>query len=429
MAVGMINIVIYVCLSQLQEVGVYNTAIKQIPKEIIVIFLILLSIPVQFFILILIGIIFKENELATIITSGLFVVACTSIIWVTSSEDRQRYNDEQAYNNIEKYDYEQGISTPEGYPIKLLSESEFNIAIKGYNNPVTLLEANKVYSESWGNGDTTFKSSDSGGIMLLDSLRLCWYSFLEDKYYQLNTKLDKTKITNYFRKGYRWNKDGRLEKIENNTYKELVAGIAPGGHVVLWVSSRRDAKEVAIFKANEVSVEKIASYDIVDEEERKEVLSDTCTCENNIQFRKIVNNNKPIPFGIWTDKYRKKFNWKVSINNFGQTKSELDFYFFNGEKYALYNEEVTNMKYQPRVLPNYLYFTFIKDQKKYDVYLEFDENEIFNYFNKLTKNNSNEAIDIVVTIDSSLNPKTIQLHSKNKKLNFEKMKKVEIYKN
>jgi hypothetical protein len=79
-------------------------------------------------------------------------------------------------------------------------------------------------------------------------------------------------------------------------------------------------------------------------------------------------------------------------------------------------------------LPDYLIFTFfIKNKKKYEAYLEFDENEIFSHFEKLTQNNLNEPIEIVLNISSNLNQTTIKLHSKDRTLNFEKMKDVQIY--
>ncbi|UIR54939.1 DUF2931 family protein [Sphingobacterium sp. SRCM116780] len=421
--IGIINVLVFLFLLPFQII--HNSG--YVPQEAFTIFLILVAIPVQALILFLVAFIFKRNQLAIKITSGLFIVVCFFLLWFTSIEERQRYNNERVYNRTEKYDYEQGISTPEGYPIKLLSESEFTVAVKGDRNPVTLLETSKVYSENWGNGGTTFKSSDEGGIVLPDSLKLYWYSFLENKYYGLTTKLNKTQISEYFKKGYKWDISGKLDHIIQANYDELIAGIAPGGDVVLWISSANDTKELEIFKADLMNVKQLKEYDVVKEDEIKEVLSDTCTCEDNIQFRKIVNNGKPIPFGIWTNKYRKKYNWKVTINSFGQTKSELDFSFFTGERYELYNEDISKMKYQKQVLPDYLIYKFIKNQKKYKAYLAFDENEIFNHFEKLAANNSSEFFDIVLNINSNLTQVTIELRSKDKTLNFEKMKSVEIY--
>lgn len=85
------------------------------------------------------------------------------------------------------------------------------------------------------------------------------------------------------------------------------------------------------------------------------------------------------------------------------------------------------MKYQKQILPNDLMFTFIKNQKRYKAYLKFDENEIFSHFEKLTQNNLNEQIEIVLNISSNLKQTTIKLHSKDRTLNFEKMKDVDVY--
>jgi hypothetical protein len=417
--IGAINILIFLFLLQFQIV--HNSS--YIPQEAFTVFLILVAIPVQFIILILIAFIFKRNQSAITITSGIFIVVWFFLLWCGSEKERYRYSNEQIYHRTEKYDYSQGISTPEGYPIKLLT-GRFTISVRGDRNPSTLLETDKVYSENWGIGDV--KLSDGGGVVLPDSLQLYWYSFLENKYYELNTKLDKSKISNYFKTGYEFDRSGKLDKITQVSYDQLIVGIAPGGDVVLWISSFPNTKEIGIFKAREINVKNVDSNYIVDEDERKEVLSDTCTCKDDIQFRRIVNNSKPIPFGIWTNKYRKKFNWKIDINNFGQTKSALEFNFFNGEEYDLYNLETTKIKYQKQILPDYLIFTFIKNKKIYKVYLEFDENEIFSHFEKLTQENPDEPIDIVLNINSNLTQATVKSHSKDTTLDFEKMKEVEI---
>lgn len=421
--IGIINILLFLFLLQFQIV--HNSS--YIPQEAFIIFLLLLAIPVQFLILLLVAFIFKRNQLAIIIASILMVVVCIFMLWNTSVQERQTYNNEQVYHSTEKYDYQQGISTPEGYPIKLLSESEFTIAVKGDRTPYTLLETNKVYSINWGNGDTTFKSSDGPDIVLPNRLELFWYSFLENKYYRLSTKLNKTQISRYFKKGYKWDYSGNLDKIATRNYRELIAGIAPGGDVVLWISGPDNTKELEVFKADLIDMKEHEVYNLVKEDEIKKVLSDTCTCKENVQFRKIVNNGKPVPTGIWGNKYRKKYDWKVAINNLDQTKAKLDISFFNGEEYELFNEEVAKMKYTQQVVPEYLIYTFIKNKKKYKAFLQFDENEIFSHFEKLTSNNSNESLDIVLNISTDLKQTTIQLQSKNKTLNFEKMKDVDVY--
>lgn len=421
--IGIINILLFLFLLQFQIV--HNSS--YIPQEAFIIFLLLLAIPVQFLILLLVAVIFKRNQLAIIIASILMVVVCIFMLWDTSAQERQTYNNEQVYHSTEKYDYQQGISTPEGYPIKLLSESEFTIAVKGDRTPYTLLETNKVYSINWGNGDTTFKSSDGPDIVLPDRLELFWYSFLENKYYRLSTKLNKTQISQYFKKGYKWDYSGNLDKIATRNYRQLIAGIAPGGDVVLWISGPGNTKELEVFKADLIDMKEREVYNLVKEDEIKKVLSDTCTCKDNVQFRKIVNNGKPVPTGIWGNKYRKKYDWKVAINNLDQTKAKLDISFFNGEEYELFNEEAAKMKYTQQVVPEYLIYTFIKNKKKYKAFLQFDENEIFSHFEKLTSNNSNESLDIVLNISADLKQTTIQLQSKNKTLNFEKMKDVDVY--
>ncbi|MBO0590492.1 DUF2931 family protein [Cellulophaga sp. E16_2] len=422
--IGFINILIYFVILDVSIV--HNSSI--IPKELGVIVLILIAIPIQFLILLVVGYFFDRSDNSIFITSILCILTCSLILWFTSSHDRALFDNQQIYNQTEKYKYNQGISVPEGYPIKLLSGSNFSLAVKSNRNPSTLLETDKVYYKQWGLSESTVKSESAGKAAVPNSLNLYWYSYVENKYYELNTEIDEEKISAYFRKGFVRDNKGKLTNAEsvNGKYNDLFAGIAPGGDVVLWIGGVNQTDELAVFKANEISVNKIREEDIVNEEARKKVLNDTCTCVDNYQFRKIINNNKPIPFGIWTNKYRQKYNWKILVNDFGQGKSAYNLSFFNGEDFAIYNEDILKLNYLKLVTPNYIIFTFIKNEQKYRAFIEFEADEIFSHFEKLTENNKEEPLDFVINISSDLTEMSVQLVSKDTSLNFEKLKTASI---
>lgn len=265
--IGFINILIYFTILQISIV--HNSSI--IPKELGVIFFILIAIPIQFLILLVVGYFFDRSDTAIFIASFLFILTCSLVLWLTSENERAVFNNQQIYNQTEKYEYQQGISTPEGYPIKLLSGSNFSVAVKSHRNPSTLLETNKVYSTEWGNAESTFKSEMSGKIGVPNSLNLYWYSYLENKYYELNTTIDQEKISAYFKKGFTRDNKGKLTNAESvkGKYNQLFAGIAPGGDVVLWIAGVNQTDEIGIFKANEISATNIKEDDIVTEEARK----------------------------------------------------------------------------------------------------------------------------------------------------------------
>jgi hypothetical protein len=423
LGITLFNILIYQIISSI-KISLYNSA------EAFIIYLMVAGFPIQFVVLTVVSLISKKNKKAIMVTAGLFVGFWLWFHWKASIRERRSYDidveEKQLYSKIEQKDYDTGVSTPEGYPIKLMTDGDrFTVIIDGKGYYAGKFDNYEVVSESWGNGST-----EGYGEAIPDSLKLFWYSFVENKYYGLNTKLDKAKISNYFKNGYKKiasDKTGKVSLATQGDYEDLIAGIAPGGDVVLWISGTKDTREIGIYKAKEMNRNKFKSYDIVEEDEIKRVLS-----ENNIQSNGIVhinnnnNNNKPIPFGIWTEKYREKFNWKVDINNLGQTKSELMFYFYNGENFSLYNEEAEKTKYEEQFVPNYIIFNFAKNKKEYRADFEFDEDEIFNHFKKITKENPNEPIDIVLDINPNFTKATIQLKSKNRTLDFLKMKTLEV---
>ncbi|PDS22313.1 DUF2931 family protein [Flavobacterium branchiophilum] len=427
--VGFVNLIIFFNLLQIQIVR--NSG--YLPNEIIPISLIIIAIPIQFVFLILISFLFKKNIYSLIITSFVFIALCFYFLWITSKYEREEFNAIETYKKFEKFEYDLGLSTPEGYPIKLLS-SNFKINEKAASYHSCDLDVG-VYSENWGigtnnyfcGGNSDLIEEDLRGFVIPDSIEIYWYSFLEKKYYHLNTKINKDKISAYFRKGYQYTFSRELNKRINSTYDEIVVGIAPGGDVVIWVSSFPNTKEIEIFKATEIKKEALEYKEqIVNEKEIIEVLNDTCKCEDNTQFRKIVHQNIPIPYGKWTNKYRKQFNWKISVNDFGQTKPEMDFNFFNAEEYSLYKDNFTKMKHQKKTLPRFLNYQFSKNNKYYEALIEFDEDEIFKHFEKLTQKNPNEPLEIIVNISEKLDKTSIQLSSKNESIYFKKMKTLRI---
>lgn len=424
--IGFFNILMYTVFLQIQIVP----SNLYFPQEIIGFGLILLSIPIQFALLSLISFLFKKNKLALLIASGFFIVSCFLILWFTSVDERRSYNQEakqrQRYSKTEQRDYNTRISTPEGYPIKLLTDGgDLSVIIDGQGYRAGQFETD-VFSETWGNG-----WGNGTGSSVPDSLKILWFSFVENKYYGLNAKLDKTKISNYFKNGY---KKVELNDAQESTlakqgdYKDLIAGIAPGGDVVVWLSGRKDTREIGVFKGKELNSDQFKEYDIVKEDEIKKVLRDTCTCKDNTQFRKIVHNKKPIPFGTWTTKYREKLNWKVDINSLEPTKSELELYFYNGENFSLFNEEVTKSRHQNQAVPSYIIFHFLKNKQEYKAFFQFDEDEIFSNFKTLTKENRDELLDIVLNFNENFTTATVKIKSKNKTLDFAKMKTLQIRK-
>ena len=105
----------------------------------------------------------------------------------------------------------------------------------------------------------------------------------------------------------------------------------------------------------------------------------------------------------------------------------MNFYFYNGERSTFYNEDVLKINYQKQVLPEVIKFTFIKNNKKYEAFLEVEEDELFQNFKNLKKINANEPVSIVLNINHNLDKATVQLRSKNELFDLTKIKKVRIY--
>ena len=110
-------------------------------------------------------------------------------------------------------------------------------------------------------------------------------------------------------------------------------------------------------------------------------------------IRKEISS-KGIPFGLW-DKYRSKYKYRFVINSYDDkemlTFESID--YLNGESTIFYEKDLVKNPYVTAPLPNNGYISL----NGYTCNIEFNDKEIMNVFEKLSKNHPNQPIDIVLT--------------------------------
>ncbi|MCX2451704.1 DUF2931 family protein [Pedobacter sp. PLR] len=208
----------------------------------------------------------------------------------------------KAQNMDEKFDWSGKLSAPEEYPIEVV---QGEISGEGYGQSFGHFG---IHTPGWGSGGRTVGAGPDTKH-LPDYLGITWISFAEKKVYSGQFTLPKDKILALFKKGF----PDITDTSKTSTYNTFVVGLAPKGHISLWVGEGSGNQvEVATFKAEEAHIDtaKVLEEDkyMFTKKYVDYVLQDTMIVKPEIQ-EKIKQHGYPNP-SIYLVDYRKKYNWQ-----------------------------------------------------------------------------------------------------------------------
>ena len=276
-----------------------------------------------------------------------------------------------------KFDWKATESAPKYFPMEII-KGDFH-APDGYS---LYVPNKKLISDGWGSGVSSHLVGPDLKS-LPDRLKITFYSYVDDKFYHGDFELPYDEILRLFQQGYYSPKEET-----RTTYFEIIAGVAPGGQVTVWLGGIDSTKEVFTGQAQETKLEwtKITENTDLTRKEYRDEMIEYSRKEMDERERNMLNQ-KGVPTGLWSG-YRKQFQWEPTFT--GQKPPELIdlIKYYNGEEgYLLYPLEVDNQN-KTRPVPKELHFVWaLTDDKKrlFEVY--FDEEEIFEAFEKLAKGN------------------------------------------
>lgn len=340
---------------------------------------------------------------------GFAVVANIAIILAATTESRQVMSSEHKWENSEKYEWAAGVTTPEGYPVKMIV-GYFKVASKSKDGPLQSFGWDVIHGK-WGDG--FIPSGDAGESVIPDSLNVTWYSMMENKFYHMETALDKEKISKLLKEGFQIK---RSDGIENWKRTSITAGLAPGGTVAVWVNGLMgESTEVAVFHANEIPSSKI---DLQSLQNCLDEVADARKDSSNVWTKNLDDKNFKIPFGKWSVKYRKKYNWKfVCENQVRMDSAMVKVALFNGESYPITANDLSEKKFVKKGLPDRISIEYfdIKGNSKY-VLADFIEHDIYKSFEQVNEENHNEQITMLCTIDKNGSIASVILKSQHQSL-------------
>lgn len=284
----------------------------------------------------------------------------------------------------EKFSWGVTVTNPDGYAVEIHSGY-----IANDKAPIASFANLGSIDQSWDHeGDGI-----SGGEGIPTNFSLTWLSYADKKFWKAQGKLPADKIEALFKEGYMHT--DMTDVRSKITYNKLVFGLAPGGRVVVWLGGKDQRVELASFQAEVAKVD-IGQFwrnpDYLSEEKQYDLFYSYLKPETQAYIK--ANG---LPIGKW-EKYRKRYNYRFVSKHYKPSVKELfdrDLMYYNGEQEILQEGELD--KYKLKAIPYKVRF-YYKDDGLCGGVVTFDDQEMMQVFESLSKKYPNEPIDIMVKV-------------------------------
>ncbi|MBE0392327.1 DUF2931 family protein [Flavobacterium sp. PL002] len=346
------------------------------------------------------------------------------LMLLTLTSSCQNKNQDKKMNEPE-FEWVENLNCPTGYPIAV-----YRGGLEG-NGFASLSDRLSTGIRGWGSSGNGL----SYGVKPLPSRINCiWVSYAENCTYSIDSDIDYEKMVQLFKEGYQdssffFNGDGEYKKT---TFDTVLVGFAPGGVVVIWALGAGKTAEVGRYKGEKYTVPQ-SEINKLDNHER--LLFDATDRKNIMNNTKVIplevreaNAGKPIPYGLW-DTYRTRYSWRPIF--ILRTEGEMAMSYidmFNGEAEYLFDEELIENNFKKRSIPKSFDLGW-RDKKGqgYGGDILFDEQEIFNAFQEIYKEDKVTEAELQFSINYTNDYVTVLLKQGEKEIRLSKTK-VNIYK-
>lgn len=248
-----------------------------------------------------------------------------------------------------------------------------------------------------------------GGNFVPDTLAIIWYSHVEDKFFRGEFTLPADTIRALFEEGL------VLEDGEFKTYDMFTINTYPEGGVALWMSYSCLRKiEIGHYKAEEIEYpwKDLFKYTNLT---REEYLKDTF--ESNPKLAENLTKNGLSP-GLFQS-YRQRYPWRVELaskENRNTTFVVIDYY--NGEKETIWGKWFDDNYFKQKAVPKYIMLKWIESDKgRWGAQINFDEQETFEAYRQMYKNNPNMPTKLVLVPD--YDSETMKVYLRSDSLEYE----------
>jgi len=276
----------------------------------------------------------------------------------------------------EKYAWDATDSAPEHYPLQIIQGTFY---YHGESDKGLYIPSGGTLHDGWGEAVSSHVVGDRFKP-LPDRMKIAFISFAEKQFYLGEFALPYEKIESLFRDGVE-----HPYTLPNGhsfpMYSRIMAGVAPGGAVAVWVTGKR-TKEVFFGQAKKVSLNPGSAFGVSFENKADADAFIAKQVTNSLSPDEVESLKKNgIPFGIW-ERYRKIYHWRPVFKD-GHYPKDIDIGFLNGEAIAEWTSWKNDDRQSPLPAPGYASFMTSFNDHKVLFTVTFDDAEIMSAFEKL----------------------------------------------
>lgn len=319
---------------------------------------------------------------------GIFIILTTLSVFITPSQGK---------NIMNKYRWYPTESAPKLYPVEIVKGDLF------FSDGSSIyIPDHKIVNNGWGETHSTYISGEDIKPIPV-KLDISWFSYVEDKFFSGEFQLPYETMLGLFEQGFISPLNG-----EKATYNRIIVGTAPEGEISVWLSGEGVTKEVAHFKAKESLTDWSTIIDDTDIS-RKDYID--IVLEENIEPSQFeVLKSGGFPPELWQTYYQQM---PYDIDVIGSAPFAMWLKTFNGEQ-EFFNFSSTDNNRIHRSIPKKIKLNWRqKNQKQYTANIVFDENEIFQAYNKLTSDKPDHKL--VLQLEISEQSHTVDVFIRNDK--------------
>jgi hypothetical protein len=270
-----------------------------------------------------------------------------------------------------KFSWDASESAPLHYPMEIIKGT---FIYKGESTTGLYIPDGGTIMDGWGDAISSHVTGERFKP-LPDKLSITFFSYAEKQFYRGDFDLPYETILRLFREGV-------LEGELGPTYSTIVAGIAPGGVVAVWITGQK-RKEIFFGQAEKVELNPSAAFALPFDSKEESDLYIQKVFEADLTQEELESLKKNgIPFGLWK-RYRNLYRWAPIFIN-GEKLASVSVSYVNGEfdRKAVFEDPQAISAFRP--VPNF--FSFKTSQYIYKV--NFNEMEMIDAFERLGANNT-----------------------------------------
>ncbi|MBU2979790.1 DUF2931 family protein [Alteromonas sp. C1M14] len=288
---------------------------------------------------------------------------------------------------VKKFAWQPTESAPKAYPIEIYR----GIITCEDGSTVNIPSGGRTVHNGWGETGSTYVVGDDVKS-IPKTLHITWLSFIENQFYTGNFPLPVEQIKKLFETGY----TDHLGKKQ--TYSSVVVGMAPKGHVSVWLLGADKSVEIGHFKAHQTTVS-MQSFNPSGIQDRAKYVADTLAYwsekEDTYQEGKA---DEEVNWSIFRSTYPWKLDYQFTHTG---TPAEIRVKFFNGTHFYFKTSNPEIRDYTNSALPKAIgYKWYDEDHNKFGADITFDHQETMSAFKTLFSHTDIETATLSITVDN-----------------------------